>query len=263
MPKGIPEQEKAGSMGYGISVATKLITKSGETTPHKAALHSSVARKVLMAITGLCLILFLLMHVFGNLKLLVPDNGAEFDEYSHSLRTLLYPILPERFFLWVFRLGLLACALIHIYEAVKLTFRSYTGGNRVRYLQRKYLEGSFAARTMIWSGILILIGVVVHLLQFTTQTIKVNYPAGEESILPHLRVVNAFQEPWMLIAYAIWVGLVCYHIWHGFSSAFCTLGLRMGATSEKVIHVCALICALALFVGFMLTPTLITFGVIF
>nr|WP_083655267.1 succinate dehydrogenase cytochrome b subunit [Vaginimicrobium propionicum] len=250
-------------LGYSESVASTLITKSGSTTPHKAATCSTVARKILMSLTGLCLILFLLMHVFGNLKLLVPDSGAEFDEYSHALRTFLYPILPEKFFLWCFRLFLLACAVIHILFAVQLTFRNFTGGNRVKYLKTRYLEGSFAARTMIWSGIIIFLAFIFHLLQFTTQTIRINYPAGEMNIAPHLRVVNAFQQPWMVIFYAIFVGLVCFHIWHGFSSAFTTLGLRLGATSSKVIHACAWIVALALFVGFMLTPILIATGVIF
>ena len=79
-----------------------------------------------MAVTGLILVAFLLMHMFGNTKLLIPEIGAqEFDEYSHYLRRFLYPVLPPMFFLWLFRIALLLSAAVHIIAAVQLTFRDY------------------------------------------------------------------------------------------------------------------------------------------
>ncbi|MFB9618176.1 succinate dehydrogenase cytochrome b subunit [Brooklawnia cerclae] len=227
-------------------------------------MRSTVARKALMAVTGLFLVLFLLMHMFGNLKLLIPDNGAEFDEYSEALRTFLYPVLPEKFFLTCFR-GVLAVAiLVHLEAAIRLTFRDYDAkGGLGRYFKQRFLGGSFAARTMIWGGVIIVLGVIVHLLQFTGQIIKVNYPAGAASVLPHERVVLGFQEWWLVLLYAIWMLAVCFHVWHGFYSAFCTLGARVGAASEKVIKFCAWVVAILLYIGFMLTPVLIFLGVIF
>lgn len=214
-----------------------------------------------MAVTGLFLILFLLMHMFGNLKLLIPDGGLEeFDEYSHYLRMFLYPVLPPKFFLWVFRLVLLLCAVVHIEAATRLTFRDYDARMGMgRYLKQRYLAGSFAARTMIWSGIIILVGVIFHLLQFTTQTLTVGYMG---SVAPHLRVILGFQHWWLVLLYAFWVGLVSFHVYHGFYSAFCTLGARVGAFSAKVIKVCSVIVSLLVFFGFMASPLAILFGLV-
>lgn len=217
-----------------------------------------------MAVTGLILVAFLLMHMFGNLKLLIPDNGAEFDAYSESLRTLLYPILPPKFFLTVFRLALALSVVVHLEAAIRLTLRDYDAkGGLGRYVRQRFLEGSFAARTMIWGGIIILVGVVVHLLQFTAQVIKVNYPQGATTLLSHQRVVYGFQAWWLVVAYAIWMLAVCFHVWHGFYSAFCTLGARVGSLSQKVIKFCAWVVAVLLYIGFMLAPVLIFLGVIF
>ncbi len=214
-----------------------------------------------MSVTGLFLILFLLMHMFGNLKLLIPGVGLqEFDEYSHFLRTFLYPMLPEKFFLMCFRGVLLIAALVHIEAAVRLTFRDYDARMGMgRYLKQRYLAGSFAARTMIWSGILILVGVVFHLLQFTTQTITVGYTGSAE---PHMRVILGFQNWWLVLIYAVWVGMVSFHVYHGFYSAFCTLGARVGAFSEKIIKVCSVIVCLLVFFGFMASPLAILFGLV-
>lgn len=214
-----------------------------------------------MAVTGLILVAFLLMHMFGNSKLLIPGVGAEeFDEYSHSLRRFLYPILPPMFFLWLFRLALLFSVVVHMIAAVQLTFRDYDATGLGRYFRQRYLAGSFAARTMIWGGIIIVVGVVFHLLQFTAEVITVNYPAGQASVAPHLRVVYGFEQWWLVALYAFWMLAVCLHVWHGFYSAFCTLGARVGAYSEKVIKVCAWIVALLLYFGFMVTPLAIAFG---
>jgi succinate dehydrogenase / fumarate reductase cytochrome b subunit len=248
-------------------MAATLTTQSTNSTPEGRALRSTVAYKALMAVTGLFLVAFLLMHMFGNLKLLTPDNGAEFDAYSRSLRTLLYPILPNGFFLWTFRVVLSLSVIVHLVAAVHLTLRDYRargGGGRARYIRRRYLEGSFAARTMIWSGVIIVTFLIFHVLQFTDQVIKIGYAAGDPAgTQPHLRVVLAFQNPWILLLYAVSMAAVCLHVWHGFYSAFCTLGARVGATTQTLFRVLAWIVAVLLFVGFMLAPVLIATGVIF
>ncbi|NLH70262.1 MAG: succinate dehydrogenase cytochrome b subunit [Brooklawnia sp.] len=242
-------------------MATQLTTRDPSRTPHQRALTSTVARKALMAVTGLILVAFLLMHMFGNTKLLIPEIGAqEFDEYSHYLRRFLYPVLPPMLFLWLFRIALLLSAVVHIVAAVQLTFRDYDAkGGMGRYLRQRYLAGSFAARTMIWGGIIILGGVIFHLLQFTTQTITVGYTG---SVDPHERVALAFQEWWMVVFYGVWMIAVCIHVWHGFYSAFCTLGARVGAFSEKVLVACSWIVALLVYFGFMVTPIAILTGLV-
>ncbi|EPH00243.1 b558 family succinate dehydrogenase (or fumarate reductase) cytochrome B subunit [Propionibacterium sp. oral taxon 192 str. F0372] len=247
-----------------LVVATQLTTRDPSRTPHQRAARSTVARKVLMSISGLIIVLFLMMHLFGNAKLLIPNVGfEEFDEYSHSLRTFLYPILPEKFFLTLFRLFMLAAAFIHIEAAIKLTFRNKGSGvSGARYLKQRYLAGSFAARTMIWSGIIIVFGVIAHLLQFTCEIIRVSYPEGVTTVAPHERVVLAFQTPVVVAAYAVWMLAVCIHVYHGFYSALCTIGARTGAYSEKLIKVCSVIVAFLVFFGFMAAPLSIAIGLV-
>jgi len=77
-----------------------------------------------------------------------------------------------------------------------------------------------------------------------------------------MRVILGFQQWWLVLAYAIFVGAVCLHIYHGFYSAFCTLGARVGAFSEKVIRVCSWIVCLLVFFGFMASPLAIFFGLV-
>ena len=74
-----------------------------------------------MAITGLLLMGYVLAHMVGNLKLYLPDNGAELNEYAEWLRGLLYPAFPRTVVLWIMRLGLLAATLLHIHAAYALT----------------------------------------------------------------------------------------------------------------------------------------------
>ena len=130
------------------------------------------------------------MHMFGNLKLLI--DFAEFDEYAHALRYFLYPILPPFFFLWVFRISLIVAVVAHIASAAKLTMAHYDATGRARYVKRRYQQGRFAARTMIWGGIIIATFLIFHLLQFTAQVITVGYT---DSAPPHARVVMGFSHP--------------------------------------------------------------------
>ena len=79
--------------------------------------------KATMAITGLILVAFLLAHMAGNLKLLINDNGEEFNAYSHLLRRLFYPAFPPMSFLWLFRIFLIAAVVLHMWSAFKLAGR--------------------------------------------------------------------------------------------------------------------------------------------
>ncbi len=213
-----------------------------------------------MALTGFFIVFYLLMHMFGNTKLLMHNGMESFDAYALSLREFLYPILPKYFFLTIFRVVLGLSVLFHVIAAVLLTFRDYDARTGMgRYVRQRYLAGSFAARTMIWGGLIILGGLIFHLAQFTWQWVTIGY-TGDAA--PHMRPMLAFQEWWMVLGYAIWMGAVCLHTWHGFYSGFCTLGLRVGAFSERVIRVCAWVVALLLFFGFMVTPVAILTGMV-
>lgn len=216
-----------------------------------------------MAISGLYLVFFLLMHMVGNMKLLM--SAHDFDHYAHFLREFPYPILPKKVFLWIFRGSLLLAAVLHMYSASRLTVRNYKergGSSRARYVKQRYLEKSFAARTMIWGGIILALGLVFHLLQFTAEVVTVGYPDGKSTIDPSCRVIYGFQEWWVLLVYFIFMAVVCLHIYHGFYSAFTTLGLNVGVVARKVLRTLSAAIAAVLFIGFMAVPVLISTGVI-
>lgn len=215
-----------------------------------------------MAITGLLLVAFLLAHMFGNFKMLLPDDGKEFNEYSHWLRSFGYPALPHGVFLWIFRIGLLAAVVLHMFSAFKLRARAAANTGGSRYVNKKHMEKSFAARTMIWGGIIMVLFVIMHLLQFTAQVLKFGYPDGSTDLQPSDRVLAGFSEWWVVLVYAIAMAAVCMHLWHGVWSALATLGANVSAGARRVLKIVAYVISVSLFVGFMIPPVLILFGVI-
>jgi succinate dehydrogenase / fumarate reductase cytochrome b subunit len=172
-----------------------------------------VALKALMAITGLVMIGFLLMHMYGNLKAFL---GAEaFDHYAHWLKTdLLYPLLPQGWFIWIFRFALLACIVAHIYAAAVLTLRAH-GARSTKYVTTDRIQQTYAARTMRWGGVIIVGFLVFHLLQFTAQVVTTGFQAGAS---PYAMLIGSFSQWWLVLAYAIWVAAVCLHVRHGVSA---------------------------------------------
>lgn len=216
-----------------------------------------------MAITGLILIGFLLMHMFGNFKMLLPDNGKEFNEYSHWLREFGYPALPPKVFLWIFRIVLLASVVGHMWSAFKLKGRNDASrGSAKRYQNKKNMESSYAARTMIWGGIIIVLFVIMHILQYTAEVLRFGYDSGVKTLAPYDRVLAGFGEWWVVLIYAIAMIAVSIHISHGFYSAFATLGANVSKGARSTLRMLGHLVAALLFVGFMIPPVLILTGVI-
>lgn len=125
----------------------------------------------------LILILFLLMHMFGNLKLLA--SNEEFNRYAGFLRTILNPILPGESFLWIFRIFMLLAIVLHIWSAIRVNKQRNIGtGGAGRYSVKKNLspENTYAARTMFWGGWIIFLFLILHLLQFTISPDLLNNP---------------------------------------------------------------------------------------
>lgn len=254
-PHSHPDEQQTCSADYGVAVTTTTLTT------HQRALRSTVAMKTVMALTGLVLVAFLLAHMVGNLKLLINDNGEEFNAYSHLLRRLFYPALPRMSFLWAFRIFLLICMVLHMWSAFKLSGRRRRNVGGQRYSVKRRMESSFAARTMIIGGMVLLVGLVFHLLQFTAQVVKINY-GGASQLDPYSRVVHAFNEWWVVLLYLIFMLAVCTHISHGFYSAFTTLGANTSVKARKVLKGLSHLVSLLLLIGFMTPPVLVLCGVI-
>ena len=217
-----------------------------------------------MAVTGLLLIAFLLMHMFGNLKMFIGEEA--FNHYAEWLKGLsedggiLYPILPAGWFIWIFRVVLLAAGVLHIYSAAKL-WRRAEAASPSTYEAKRKLAQTYSARTMRWSGIILAGLLIFHLAQFTVHAALTNGSfASTYQSSAYKMVVGEFSQWWMVLVYAIWMVAVCMHIRHGFWSAFATLGANTSPRAKVILDACAWAIALVLFIGFMMMPVAVLFG---
>src|SRR5258705_3243346 len=121
---------------------------TAERTSHKKT--SSVGLKMLMATSGVLLVLFLFAHMAGNLKIFVGESS--FDHYAHWLRDVGTPLLPKTWYLWIQRTALTVAVVVHIAAATILARRAHAA-RPVRYAHRAKVQGSYAARTMRWGGV--------------------------------------------------------------------------------------------------------------
>jgi succinate dehydrogenase / fumarate reductase cytochrome b subunit len=209
-----------------------------------------------MAVSGAAMLGFLALHMIGNLKIFL--GGRELDHYAAWLRTIVEPVLPHGGALWIGRVGLVAAILAHIWSATVLTVRAQRA-RPVRYAVRNKLPGSYAARTMRWGGVIILLFVIYHLLDLTTGTLN---PRGE-----HLQVysnVTADFTPgrwYVTLFYTLAVVAVGFHVRHGLWSALQTLGWSNGYR-QKALKAASTVFAVLLTIGFLSVPFAVTLGLV-
>ncbi len=179
--------------------------------------HSLVGQKVIMAVTGLILFLFVVAHLIGNLK--VYEGPERFNAYARWLREAGEPLMLPSEALWIARSVLLVALVLHLWSATRVTLASWRA-RPVAYHRLELVETTYAARTMRWGGVLIAVYVVYHLLDFTFGPAN---PSFDPENVYH-NVVASFLR-WPVSAfYAVAVIAVGLHIYHGLWSAFQTLG---------------------------------------
>ena len=228
-----------------------MVTSTVPTMPRRAR-YTTVALKWAMAISGLLFVLFVLAHMYGNLKAF---SGQEaFDGYAASLRTLLYPYLPHEGFLWIQRVVLLVAVVVHVGAAVTLWRRARTARPQ-RYVVTRRTAQTYSARTVRWGGLILLAFIIFHLLQFTTLTINV----GGTFDSPYERLVEAFSHWWLYLVYLVAIVMLTMHVRHGVWSSLQTLGVS-DRTRQRAINIVAYVVGAALLIGFMLPPTAILLG---
>ncbi len=211
--------------------------------------------KMVMAVTGALFVLYVVMHMYGNLKAF--GGQAAFDDYAHHLRTLGEPILPYSGFLWMFRAVLIISLVAHVYSAFYLWSRAQ-GARTTRYQVKKAAAATISARFMRWGGVALLLFIVFHLLQFTTKTIQV----GGSFASPYQGVVAGFQVWWVTLIYVLAMVALGMHLRHGVWSASQTLGWTGTARSRRLANVSAVTIAIVVVVGFLLPPLSILVGLI-
>jgi succinate dehydrogenase / fumarate reductase cytochrome b subunit len=177
-----------------------------------------VGKKYAMAISGMVLMLFVLAHMIGNLKLYL--GASSLDNYSAWLRNVGEPALPRQTLLWTVRIVLIVAVAVHIQAAYALTLVNRRARPSAYRSPRDYVAASFASRTMRWSGIIVALFVAFHLLDLTWGSANPDFRAGD----PYHNVVESFQRWPVAIAYIVANLALALHLSHGAWSLFQSMG---------------------------------------
>ena len=214
-----------------------------------------VGKKVVMAVTGVILVGFVIAHMLGNIKIFIGDE--HFNAYAEFLRTFGEPLLPYSALLWTARVTLLGSAILHIVAAVELTLLNRTA-RLTGYETKKSTAASLASLTMRWSGVLLAVFIVYHLLHLTLGV--VGFKRGEFVHLQVYRnVINGFSVWYVTGFYIVSMAALCLHLDHGVWSMLQTLGLN-DARSSKVFRMMSRGIAVLVFTGFISVPVAVLAG---
>ncbi len=208
--------------------------------------QSTVGKKAVMAVTGIIMILYLVVHVAGNLLVF---GGPKFiDAYAAFLKSSLA-------LLWFVRAVLLASIGLHILAGYQLTLRDWAA-RPVAYQVRVPQASTWASRSMRTGGVAIALFIVFHLLHLTTGTIR---PAPFSEGQVYDAVVGGFEVWWVVVLYVVAMAFVGLHVFHGAWSSFRSRGVARPSPNPLVRSV-ATVVAGALWVGFTLIPLAIIAG---
>ena len=214
-----------------------------------------VGKKVVMAVTGLVLVGFVIAHMLGNLKIFL---GAEaIDAYAGFLRTVGEPMFPDGSLLWVARVVLLACVALHITAAVQLT-RMNRAARPHGYDTKRSIATTYAARTMRWSGVILALFIVYHLLHLTAGAVGFR-PGQFHDLSVYHNVVAGFSVWYVALFYIVAMACLCLHLDHGIWSLLQTLGWN-NARTTRALQALSRGVALVVFVGFISVPVAVLAG---
>jgi succinate dehydrogenase / fumarate reductase cytochrome b subunit len=185
--------------------------------------RSALGKKYAMAITGLILLAYVLVHMIGNLKLYLGPESM--NAYAEWLRALGEPALPRTVLLWIVRVVLLAAFVLHIHAAYALTMMNRRARPVGYHSRRDYVAADFAARTMRWTGVIVLLFVLFHLADLTFGVANPGYESGAV----YSNVVASFSRWPVAILYIVANLALGYHLFHGAWSLFQSLGLNRPA----------------------------------
>ncbi len=221
----------------------------GPMPSRRSFFSSTVGSKLLVAVTGISLVGFLIGHLAGNL--LVFLGPETFNAYSHKLvsNPLVYPA----------EAGLVLLFLLHAWKTIQLTIGSakarpvaYSEKHRAGHTSRK----SLASTTMIWSGLFLLVFVPVHIRTFKFGAYYDTHEAGVRNL--YRLVIEIFSKPGYVAFYVVGMAIIGFHLWHGVSSAFQTMGADTPRFTP-VIRRIGWTLAVVIAVGFMAIPVWVFF----
>lgn len=216
-------------------------------------LKSQVGRKIATGVTGLGLVLFIMVHLLGNLSYFAGADAINL--YSHTLHQL-GPLL------WIVRLGLLVFFVYHVWLGISIWLDSkkttpihYTVEATRGGLSRK----TWSSRSMILTGVLLLLFVFTHLYTFALYDFQTTVVNGVAMHDVHARLTEVFQQPVYTVYYVVIMVLLGMHLRHGIWSAFQSLGW-MSRKTNPTIYTIAYVLALVVAIGFIGLPVSIYIG---
>jgi succinate dehydrogenase / fumarate reductase cytochrome b subunit len=211
--------------------------------------QTTVGKKAIMAVTGVILFGFVVGHLIGNLQIFLPPDAI--NKYSAALKAL--PTL-----LWSARIVLLVAVMLHIWSAIQLA-RLQAAARPVSYVKKVNADSTYASRTMMWSGPILLAFIIFHLLHFTFGTI---HPGGRfDAHNVYNNVVTGFQIWPISLFYIIAMLMLCYHLYHGLWSMLQTLGISHPVYTPW-FRAMAKVVAVAIFLGEISMPISVLAGFI-
>ncbi len=208
--------------------------------------QKSLLKKLLMAVTGLIMLLFVIAHTLGNSSLFFGAGYINsYAEHIHAMGWLI----------WLERGVMILVALLHIFLGVMLSIENYTARSS-GYAVKRYLRSTFSARTMIYTGGIILVFVIYHLLHFTLNTFnpelaEILDAKGRHDVY-HM-IQTSFESLVYTGPYVIALLALLLHLWHGISSFLQTLGLNKD-TVLSLVETGGRTLALLIFLGMICIP---------
>jgi succinate dehydrogenase / fumarate reductase, cytochrome b subunit len=201
--------------------------------------RTSIGKKLVMAITGLILFGYVAIHMLGNLQLFM--GPEHLNNYAATLKSNLA-------LLWTARLVLLTAGIWHIVAALQLT-RMSQRSRPEGYYYKDVMEANYASRTMRWTGPILAVFVIYHLLHFTTGTVHPHFDHTDV----YANVVTGFRM-WSVAAFYIAAMMALgLHLWHGAWSMFQSVGLN-NPRADRLLHRFAAIATVVIVIGFISIP---------
>lgn len=218
---------------------------------------SSLGKKYVMAVTGFFLFLFVVGHLVGNLQIFLGPEAI--NRYGHLLQSNVE-------LLWPVRLGLLVIIGLHIWSAVKLEAEN-RAARPIGYGEYRPVGSTLASRTMLVSGLIVFCFIVYHILHYTVRVDAINFTGESFRHMPDAEsrhdvfrmMVIGFSNPFVSLFYLLGVGLLCFHLSHGISSMFQSLGLKNQAY-RRFLDMGARVVASAIFLGYASIPIAVLLG---
>jgi succinate dehydrogenase / fumarate reductase, cytochrome b subunit len=218
---------------------------------------SSVGKKFIMAITGMALFIFVTLHMLGNLQVFLgPESINRYGAFLQGNVELLWPA----------RIVLLVLVLLHIWSAVKLSAEN-KAARPVAYANYNPTAASYASRTMLMSGLIILAFIIYHLLHFTVQVPAVNFSNRNFAELHDAQnrhdvfamLIFGFRSPLVAGFYILAMFLLFLHLSHGVQAMFSSLGWKSGYYAPLIARF-AVVASWIIFLGYIIIPISVLLG---